>query len=297
MPWALTRIPRSRTRIFVPEQLALSFIEETDTDTKEPASLRGLEARARALAARLSEVIGSPVRLHVTDNRHTVLSSKRTADRFIVRAHHMFLRGDAATWDALGRYLSSGRKPAARAVDAFVAAHRHLLSPARARVAPVRARGRVHDLEAIRDALAAQYFGGPLDVRITWGRAPASSGRKRRRSIQLGLYTPEERLIRIHPRLDQAWVPDFFVESIVFHEMLHHVTPPVHVGGRRCVHTRAFRARERLFAKYEDARRWEEMNLDRLLAADVVVRGASTTSRARSGLPRANMNETRGQAT
>jgi hypothetical protein len=290
MTTALTRIAGSRTRIFVPDQLALSFEEENEEVplvVEETPSLKGLEARARALAAKLAAVIGTPVRLHVTDNRHTVLSSKRHADRFVVRAHHMFLRGDDATWDALGKYLRSGRKPAARAVDAFVAAHRHLLGPARERAVPLRARGRVHDLESIRDDLAARFFGGALDVRITWGRAPTKRSRKKRRSIQLGLYTPEERLVRIHPRLDQEWVPRYFVESIVFHELLHHVTPPLHVGGKRYVHTREFRLRERLFPHFEEARIWEEQNLDRLLAADVVVR---------KGIPK-NETRARGQAT
>lgn len=262
--------------MFVPEQLALSFDAQTDPHLDGDPDVRPrLEQRARALAAKLAEVIGTPVRLHVTDNRHTVLSSKRHADRFVVRAHHMFLRGDDATWDALAKYLRSGRKPAARAVDAFVEAHRHLLGPARARAVPLRTRGHIYDLEAIRDDLAMRFFGGPLDVRITWGRDPSRGRRRKRRSIQLGLYTPEERLVRIHPRLDQAWVPRFFIESIVFHELLHHVTPPEHKGGRRCVHTRAFNKRERLFPHYEEARRWEAENLDRLLAADVVARKGS----------------------
>lgn len=289
MATALTRIAGSRTRMFVPEQLALSFDLE---DVPAEPLLPSLESKARALAARLAEVIGSPVRLHVTDNRHTVLSSKRHADRFVVRAHHMFLRADDATWRALGHYLRTGRRPAARAVDAFVEAHRHLLGPARERAIVVRTRGQHHDLGAIMRDLVDLYFGGALDVRITWGRDRTGPRSKKRRSIQLGLYTPEERLIRIHPRLDQAWVPRFFVESIVFHELLHHVTPPVHAGGRRCVHTRAFKQRERLFPHYDLARLWEAQNLDRLLAPDVVVRrgdaavGIPVAPRARTRSPR-----------
>jgi hypothetical protein len=273
MTVVLTRIPGSGTRMLVSEQLALSFDEtEEEEDREDAPRLPELAARARALAAKLAEIIGTPVRLHVTDNRHTVLSSKRHADRMVVRAHHMFLRGDASDWDALGKYLRSGRKPAARAVDAFVEAHRHLLGPARERAVVARPLGRHHDLAAIMADLSERYFGGPLDVRITWGRDAPRGGRRRRRSIQLGLYTPEERLVRIHPRLDQAWVPSFFVASIVFHELLHHVTPPEHRNGKRCVHTRAFRKKERLFEHYEAARVWEEQNLDRLLVADVIER-------------------------
>ena len=83
--------------------------------------------------------------------------------------------------------------------------------------------------------------------------------------MQLGTYLPEERLIRIHPVLDQPWVPDFFVEAVVFHEMLHHDMPAVVQNGRRHYHTRAFRTRERSFEYHSAAQQWQKENLWRLL--------------------------------
>jgi hypothetical protein len=75
----------------------------------------------------------------------------------------------------------------------------------------------------------------------------------------------EEALIRIHPVLDAADVPRFFVEWIVYHEMLHEIHDMPVVDGRRVYHTREFREAESRFEHYADAVLWERSNVHRLL--------------------------------
>ena len=58
---------------------------------------------------------------------------------------------------------------------------------------------------------------------LTWGRG---GGRARRGGLTFGSYDPVLALIRIHPVLDRRDVPRYFLESVVYHEMLHH-----HLGG------------------------------------------------------------------
>ena len=53
---------------------------------------------------------------------------------------------------------------------------------------------------------------------------------------------------------------------VVFHEMLHQAVPAVERDGRRVVHGREFRARERAYPDFERARLWEERHLNLLLA-------------------------------
>jgi hypothetical protein len=65
--------------------------------------------------------------------------------------------------------------------------------------------------------------------------------------------------------LDAAFVPRYFVEYIVYHEMLHHVLPPRLQNGRRELHGPAFVARERQFENYQAALSWERENLGKLL--------------------------------
>jgi hypothetical protein len=126
-------------------------------------------------------------------------------------------------------------------------------------------RGRYHDLDAILADLRRRYFPDCAEVRIGWGRW---SGRARPRSIRFGAYRPDAHSIRIHPALDQAFVPGYFVEFIVFHELLHHVMPPQPVNGRYQIHPRAFHQRERDFPAYAEAVAWRQQFLRRLLRSN-----------------------------
>lgn len=214
---------------------------------------------SRALAVRL----GQPIRLVVTDNRSTMLVARSKGGRLEVRLHHMFLTASENILDAVGDYLCGNGSQAATTIDRFVEENRsRFVAPAPPQEA-LRSEGRYHDLRAIAADLGARHFGGEVDVRISWGKRVQP--KRRQRSLQLGTYLPEERLIRIHPVLDQPWVPAFFVEAVVFHELLHHDMPAVVQNGRRHYHTRAFRTRERSFEYHSAAQQWQKENLWRLL--------------------------------
>src|SRR5690606_25166299 len=125
--------------------------------------------------------------------------------------------------------------------------------------------GLFHDLQRLYNEVNRLHFGNEVRARITWGRMPPS---RRRRSIRFGSYTVEDNLIRIHPLLDQDFVPRYFVRYIVFHEMLHaHLGVKEASNGRRCVHTREFRERECAYPGYEEALAWQNnpANLRKLL--------------------------------
>jgi predicted metal-dependent hydrolase len=123
-------------------------------------------------------------------------------------------------------------------------------------------RGRCFDLQAVFDELNLQFFQSGITARIGWGR---HSAKRRRRSIRLGVYDHKAREIRIHPVLDKPQVPTFFVEYIVFHEMLHQLFPSQRHSGRHVHHPKAFRDREKSFPKYSAAIAWESQNLTELL--------------------------------
>ena len=83
----------------------------------------------------------------------------------------------------------------------------------------------------------------------------------------MGSFAVEDRIIRIHPALDQEFVPDYFVAWIVFHEMLHGKHEVRREHGRRRFHTQAFMDEERTFPDFARACAWEKQHLDRLLRA------------------------------
>lgn len=239
-------------------------------DELEPVGSEQDEALAQALELALRARYGSqttPLRLRVTDNVRTMVSLRRDKlrDQLEARVHHMFLRAPAEIWSALGDYLFGGEREAARSITRYIEQHRkHIRSPERRTVA-LSTRGRHHDLREICQAINERYFAGQVSVNITWARHQTGKPHSARRSIKLGSYTARDQLIRVHPALDAAFVPRYFIEYIVYHEMLHHVLPPKQQNGRRELHGPAFLARERQFRDYRAALQWERENLGKLL--------------------------------
>jgi hypothetical protein len=170
---------------------------------------------------------------------------------------------------------TSGREQSRRA--------RNVMPPAPPNLMP---QGRFHDLRDIADRMNYQYFEGKCPVHVTWGSAPehrlppgavggstdhftgGKQGRtkgkrqrasRRSKSIIFGTYVEDDHLVRVHPRLDAADVPAYFVEFVVYHEMLHKYEPPeILPSGRRNVHTRRFRHLERRFPHFQQARQFEK---------------------------------------
>lgn len=210
--------------------------------------------------------------LAITDNRHTMISVRReSAARggplYRVRLHHMFIEAPPPVARALARYIALNERHASRELGSYIDANQGIIRRAARRIPPplaLETRGEHFDLQEVFDSLNHRYFDGRIDARITWG--PRGGRKRRRTSIKMGSYSVEDRLIRIHPSLDRRFVPRYFVEWIVYHEMLHQVHDIPVVGGRRQFHTPEFLREERSFGEYWRARNWERANLDRILA-------------------------------
>jgi SprT-like family protein len=113
------------------------------------------------------------------------------------------------------------------------------------------ARGNTYDLEKMFSKLNRKYFDSSLEKpTITWSQ-------RKTRSI-LGHHDRVYETITISKSLDSPQVPEWFVEYILYHEMLHITHAARMINGRRYYHTAAFRLDERRFAKYEEAQRWLE---------------------------------------
>lgn len=111
------------------------------------------------------------------------------------------------------------------------------------------AMGRVYDLERIFARLNRRYFDGEIEKPVlTWSQRPAKS--------ILGHHDAAHDTITISKTLDAREVPEWFVEYIVFHEMLHIKHQARIINGRRYYHTAAFRAEEKTFPRYQHAQEW-----------------------------------------
>jgi Protein of unknown function DUF45 len=118
----------------------------------------------------------------------------------------------------------------------------------RVRLTSTGPRGEHFDLEKMFDELNAQYFAGAL-------RRPHIGWSTRRWRRQFGCYDPGPNQILLNRRMDHARVPRVAVEYVLYHEMLHVKHPTRRSGCSLVSHSREFRAEEKRFAEFEQARK------------------------------------------
>jgi hypothetical protein len=221
------------------------------------------EGARQALERKLRGAAPGPVILSITDNRHSIITHRLQRGILHARVHHMFLNAPAHVVDALVRYITRGDRDASAILGDYIDANGFRLAR-RKRNAPLVTRGKHHDLLALFEDINERYFDGTVNALITWGKRPTTKA-QRRKTIKLGSYSGVDRLIRVHPALDQKWVPRYFVAYIVYHEMLHYVIPGSRGLGRVNLHPPEFREREKAFRHFDRSIDWEKRHVGRLL--------------------------------
>lgn len=200
------------------------------------------------------------------DRRDVVKTQDARADEIGLTLHGSFLDAPHRVLRALVRFL---RRPEPHLRRRVVRLYREtglsrVGAPSGSRRIVLRHRGRYFDLKQVFDDLNERYFAGEVRAFVTWGRRTKAQGRGR--SIHFGSYNWDRRLIRVHPDLDRGIVPRYFLESVLFHEMLHVQLGVIEgKGGRRTTHTAEFRRREQAWPHYERAKAWERAHLHRFL--------------------------------
>lgn len=122
--------------------------------------------------------------------------------------------------------------------------------------------GNERDLDTIFERLNQEYFKGKIQAKIKWGRDVKSRNKS---GFRYGSYDEGKKIIRIHPRLKQDFVPQCVLELTVYHEMCHQFLPSYKKKGVWQSHHSEFKKKEREFKDFKDARNWEKHNWHRLL--------------------------------
>jgi hypothetical protein len=223
-----------------------------------PSARESQSASRAVLCAMLEQQTGWRVLLTITDNTSTLMSFKydRRFGALRVRLHHMFLSTSPEIARALAAWIRSPRsKKAAALLNQFIRENTHQVRRIPPRPVSAVTKGRYLDLQVVFDVLNREHFANRVTATITWGRTPTTN---RRRSIRFGGFFPNESVIRIHPLLDQKYVPAYFVRYIVFHEMLHAEQGIDHSGAeRRRIHTAEFNRRERAYPDHARVVAWQ----------------------------------------
>jgi len=209
---------------------------------------------------------GRPPRFHVEFYPYTnlVLTIRRREEVVYVRFSDLMRQCSLPVMEGAAALLLSRiyrRKPPKSLVQPYLDYTRsqrtrqriQRMRRVRVRPAATTPQGRHFDLSMLFDSLNEKYFAGTI-------ARPHLGWSKRTWRRQFGCYDPGPNQILLNRRMDHPAVPQFVVEYVLFHEMLHVKHPTRRSGCTLVSHSREFRGEEKLFPEFDRARRF----LDRL---------------------------------
>ncbi len=225
-----------------------------------PNHLPGGEALFQRVFTRIG-CEGRPPRFQVEFYPYSslVLTIRRRQDLLVVRLSDLLIRAPAAVVESAAALLLARvfrRKLPQALVQPYLTYARS--DRTRFRISRMRSRrvrlkhtapqGRQYDLAALFDQLNSKYFAGELSrPHIGW------SVRGWRR--QFGCYDPGPNQILLNRRMDRPGIPQFVVEYVLYHEMLHVKHPTRRSGCTLLSHSPEFRAEEKRFEHFSLARK------------------------------------------
>lgn len=212
----------------------------------------------------LEQALRKHVKLRINNNRSTMLSVKWEPDCTKVSMHRFFLDAPKNIMDDLACYIKKESKHLTPDVKSFMEDRINELDYThelrKVKLNPV---GSIYNLKQLMDQVNSKYFGGRLDLHITWFEPQR---KKIRSQFTFGLYHQPLRLVKVNRLLDRVDVPEYLLSFVIYHEMLHHAFPSYCDGeGKRKVHHRQFKAMEKRFHAYDHAMEWIDLNRERLI--------------------------------
>lgn len=201
---------------------------------------------------------GLKISIEFTDNRKHILKIKpdKTNSR-IIEINSILTDVPDEIIEAITNFIRGNNKKSSRTI--ILRYVRKVLSEkVQTRKMNMSAVGSVYNLNDIFEKLNSKYFNGLISSRITFGKNYRSI---KKRSIVFGTYDPQKNIIRINRALDNAIIPEFFVEYIVFHEMLHACMYFSGISAVSMGHSRKFRSKEKIYPFLEKAKKWKKENL------------------------------------
>lgn len=219
------------------------------------------------LQQQLQHCVGGNIQIKINDNRSTMLSVKWEPDCTKVSLHRMFLQAPQNIMQALACYLRGEHQQIAPSIKAYIEYNLQRLDYSHELdLSKLQIRGRVYNLKQIYDRLNEEYFDGKLKLHITWYEWP--SRRKKRSRITFGLFHDPLKLVKINRMLDSKRFPEYFVEYVIYHEMLHYVCPAyVDERGIKHIHSKEFKEREKEYRYFKSAQKWLKDHHDDLFSS------------------------------
>lgn len=227
----------------------LKFLSDRDNLAVHLGALQ----RASQVLAEAGPGPQQPVRIYLL-HMGSLWRTQHSGDAALLRANEGFVHADGGVWRAIVRCSLAGRDRASDQVIREFAESEDFSEVAIevescAELPAGSARGRVHDLAESFDRVNRSYFGRSMPKpRLVWSRTLTRA--------KLGHYRTATDTVMVAVTLDDSAVPAAVVDFVMYHELLHKSHGATVVNGRLLVHTPQFRADERRFADYEQAKRY-----------------------------------------
>ncbi len=211
-----------------------------------------LEALASAQKAISEQPLRSGQSIHVhLSCQNAIWRRNEYRNAVVLKVNQGFLNADQPIWRAIIHTALAQRDPAHDQLiqeftltDDFSETLFELESFAAAPTLP--ARGHVHNLDESFARVNAAYFHGQFSKpTLVWNRTLTAR--------KFGHYQLSRDTVMISVSLDDARVPAYVVDFVMYHELLHKKHGVMIVNGRRLSHSPAFREDERRFAQYFQA--------------------------------------------
>ena len=209
----------------------------------------------QSLKEYFQNITPKPIHLTLTNNSVSMLSIREKEAAAFIRLHRMFLYAERDVLDEIGAFINKKRRKLPK-TKVFIHENKVHIKEKKLRAVHSKTQGRYYNLSEMFEALNREYFSNSLYSVITWGKKRSLYAARKRR---LGSYQKDRDIVRINPVLDSKKVPRYFVEFIVYHEMLHAVLAAKPGNARQKVHSLEFKRREQLFKNYALALQWEKI--------------------------------------
>ena len=243
----------------------LRFLSEAGHLSAHLRALRGLVVQVESLRPKFpARLRSTPVEVRFY-NLPALYRSQVKDERLLLSANEAFIEAPAAVMENM---LFSVLLPKKRQIPYRLAVRRYADTPAFAALAQQvsgssaeakneHSRGHYYDLVAVFQRVNRQYFNDQMDSpRLVWGQRLARR--------KLGHYQPATDTVLVSRALDDPNVPEYVVDFVVYHELLHKQLSIQVSGGRRFSHTPVFKKAERRYRKFKEAQEFLKSIGDKL---------------------------------
>ena len=232
-----------------PSQMAYCWLVFLSDPDNFRSHLAGLAIANRVLNRLSGNRLEKPVQIQFSNMRY-IYRYKTYSDHIVLRCSEGLISAPENVWTEILQRLFSRRRFSHKLLDEFVqtAKFQQIIAEMDGATEPLQSqtKGQVHDLDAIFERVNNHYFNGKMDrPNLHWNEMLTTG--------KMGHYHQLRDTIMLSVTLDQPNVPDFVVDYVMYHELLHKKHGIQRKNGRYYGHTGAFRREEKKFPDFERA--------------------------------------------